>query len=367
MSAHAFVALAALVARRVFERGTLVLMLALAVLLVARAEPSADAHAASELHAAPAVAAGLARQACWIALLLSGSAVLAFSAARSAHAWCGPEAGWVLARRARGGALAAAALCGFALALLPLLAACFGSAELAAARAQSSSPANGTAWQQLRELPGPQALLLAGDAPLRWTIEDPRARIPERARIRLCASAGPGAPSTACELSARRAGAQTSTRARVHGRSWIELDVPPGAGALELVFQREAGASWIALGARTSALLAPIGSARAGSWRVAAHAGVALLALAALAFACGTRMNAGLALALCASVALPACFGERGWQWLPGAPLSDALAQLGQGVAPAWPGAAQCAQAAALVLAAALAAAAALRRGALAA
>lgn len=363
MSAHAFARLALLVARRVHARGTGLVLLALAALLVWGAAPELDARSAPELHAAPELAAGLARQSCWIALLLAGATVLAHAAARGAHAWCGREASWVLAGRARGGALAAAATCGLALALGALLAVCAASAELAAARARTS-PAGGTAWQHVRELPGPQELLLAGDAPLRWTIDDPRGRIPARARIRLCASGGPGAPSTECELRAERAGLHTSARVRVHGRTWIELELPSGAGPLELVFERGAGASWIALGARPSALIAPIASARLGSLRVAAHAGLALLALAALAFACGTRLRPTLACALCASAALPACFAQRGWQALPGAPLTRALAQLGQGLAPAWPSAAEAVRAALIVLAASIAAAAALRRGA---
>jgi len=362
VNAYAFAGLARLVASRALGPGARLALLALAAVLVLRAAPTLDARLAPELHAAPEVAAGLARQACWIALLLAGSLALAFGAARGAHAWCGREAGWALARRANGAALATAAACGFTLALAALLALCGASAELAAARAQR--PADGTAWQQLRELPGPREMLLAGDAPLRWTIEDPRARIPARARVRLCASGGPGAPSTECELRAERDGVRTSARARVHGRTWIELELPPGAGPLELAFERGEGASWIALGAAPSALLAPIASAQRGSLRVAAHAGLALLALAALAFACGARLRPGLALALCASAALPACFAEGAWSWLPAAPLARALTQLGQGLAPAWPSAAESARAAALVLAALCASALALRRGA---
>lgn len=171
-----------------------------------------------------------------------------------------------------------------------------------------------------------------------FRMPDPGARAPagSRVRARVTVTVGAG-PTTVARLTVRRTagdGGEQTTTARVVARTWIEVELPPGPGALELELASEGAGALAVLAPDSFQLWIPGGDERRASLTIFIRSALGLAAGLALAMGFGawvSPVTAGLgALLLWPALAIP--LGAPGW--LPAARLARALAFVGEGRLP---------------------------------
>ncbi len=279
----------------------------------------------------PAARDALARRELWAVLSALGAALLTHAAASLASDWRrrdvdafggAPQSRATVALASWLGAWCVACALGAAMALVcearpegPTLARELGRAPL---------ETNASAWDEVR--------LQTRLAP------------PERAHsVELRLGMIPLDVSADVELCARRGEAVRCVERRVSASTALRVELPAGAGDIELTLRRRAGGAVVFL-ARDEAIW--LGAARSARWVSALtwlHLSLALGALLALAFALGARLPPVLAAASSLALTLPAWLGEHAL-WSAASPWGgwfNALDAVGRGSAPAAPGAAQ--------------------------
>jgi len=262
----------------------------------------------------------LARTQVWSVLLVLAPFLVHASArlARPAEARAWLPGGAARAALAGGtvlGAFAAAAVLCLALAL---------AGELALGRAQASQ-------RLCARAPTPAGVRHADAPPARWHVVRPAAA--SHARLALGLVPGDG-PSAHLRWTVRD-GAQTrALEARLAGRGWLALELPPPAsGTLECVLERLGGGAPVVLGPEALELLAPAGSERRATAAFASHALLALWLVLGMALVLAHALPP-----LLASLLALASFGllarHAGG---PAGALLEAWHELGLGRVPAWP------------------------------
>lgn len=140
-------------------------------------------------------------------------------------------------------------------------------------------------------------------------------------------------------LSARRGAAERSAQQRVSSRTRMRVEVPPGAGPVELTLVRSAGRAVVFLTGGEALWLGAAVSPRWASASAVSHWWLAFAAWTAVAFALGAYLPPTLAALTALALAVPAWFGEHpAWStWSPWGALPSAFEALGRGVTPAPP------------------------------
>lgn len=281
--------------------------------------------------AAPLVSAG-APGASPAAMLAAGYLWpwLLLGAARLGHRWREREADWLAPLPIRRAALSCSALASLAAA-----AATVALVSFVLARAEG---AGALSWT--RSLPHPSGALLEGDAALEFTVEDlaledlePGSRLVARPSV--APGSGP-AVSLAFSLWGAQ-GAVRTTRQRIHGRSEVSLELPPGMrGAARLRLEREGPGAVLVLPRGALELREPVRDAPlAGQslWLAMALAGCAWCVLA---LGLGMWMRPGLAAGLTFLLALCPIWSPRlaGQAWWPGHALAELWQAQARGLVP---------------------------------
>jgi hypothetical protein len=328
-------ALARLALRRALGPVFLVGCAVLLVLLALRdwAPPTTGLGAASA-EEARRIANGLARQGIWSGVLILIVPILILRAARTVSAWREGDVEWLACRATPRSTILVWTWLGSCAAGLAVLAATGFVAEM---RAGPSLPGA----QLAGRLGPPGSAWVEGRRALAWSVGDPRGRAPRGSRLRfelaLASGTGPGAEVI---LRARRAppengpGLETRAAQRIGTRAAIEVELPPGAGAVDLWLECAQAEDRVLLMSRAGELLVPAASDRAAGWEILARASLALAAGLALALGLGAWMNASSATAAILALMLVAWMAPRPSAIWPGADLLDALAIAGHGRVP---------------------------------
>jgi hypothetical protein len=279
------------------------------------------------------IASALARQGVWASLLLFFAPLLLHRTAATIPRWRRGERDWLASSGAPRSALIGSAWSGAALAAAGLVA-------IAGVCAEAAAGASAPGLAYVGSLHAPAIVLLEAGEPVRWRAEaGPFARdrvYVARASFALVGG-GDGGPSAEIRISATREGATASAQRVLSGRAAIELELPRGRGAVELAFERVGPGAVAVLVDPGVELFAPVSSVRRASLALAAIAGLTLVSTLALALGLGAWTSPWTATALTLCLCLPAWLAERGsfpWPWRA---LTDALEQVGEGFAPAWP------------------------------
>ena len=271
-------------------------------------------------------ASALARQGVWTALLALAAPLLVFRSAAVVPAWRRGEVHWLAASPATRLELYASTWLGLALACLMAISIISLSAEAAAGRADAG-------WQRARALPVPDVVLAPLAARATFTLDPGTSR---GALLRVHVQRLSGAPGGEVRLSLARGSASARASAMLAGATSLTLPLPAGDGPLTATLECD-GEAAVALDGAVEVLV-PVGSERRASFVLALRASLALWVACALALGLGACVSAPSAAMLVLSTAL--------LTWLrgtvlpvPWADLPFALATVGEGIAPDWPGA----------------------------
>ena len=243
--------------------------------------------------AVDAVARGLFRQDAWTAVLLMLTPLAAFHAARLPARWRAGAADWLGSRPVRRSAAILASWGGLAAVVAATLA---GASLGIEARAGTGEEARGTPVLVGRtSLDGIVRLEPAG----RRTLElEDAATSGLRARVRVAVLPG-GDPTGRVALATRgqpEATGQRRATALVDGRTWLEVELPPGTRGLEVA--NDGGAVVALLAEPGIELWRQGGAERGSSLALSLRAALAIGSVTALAFAFATwisRVTAGAA------------------------------------------------------------------------
>lgn len=320
-------ALAALSLRRALPRRFLILAIAIAAAIVATARPTGLGEGGA-----------LRREGAWAVLAITLLPFVVHRAACAIPRWRAGEIDWLAKSPAPRAAVIAAAACGIATGVIAVLVGIAAVAELSAwsAGGDRSDPQRRISSSRLE---GP--CVLDGREPARWTVERPRGA--RRARVELAYV--PLDVFADVEMAVRdpRSGERRSTVARVTARTSIAVDAPADVDSAQIELElRRLGGGGIALLAEARVdWLGPAPSARLASLSLFAHAALAALAAAAIAFGLGSWMGPMLATGSTVSLALlGALVGPRAAALWPTMAFVEALDIAGRGVVPEAPGAA---------------------------
>lgn len=270
----------------------------------------------------------------WTLGLAAALGLATWRAASLAATWRRGEGDWLGARAPGRLAALMAASAGLVLAAWLGALAVAGAAELAAG-------GGGPALRFERAMPGPALVLLPGDAPEAWLVEDPRGRLVDGSVVRLDLVVLPGAgPTASATLSlARNGAAPRAVDATVAGRGALRAPVPPGDGDLRLELTRSEDGAGLAVPEGGLSLLVPARGEREAGGALLLRALPLLAAAVVLALGAGCWTSTWTA-TLATWVSLLPLFLAEAAPPLPGRDLPRELALVGDGVVPAAPPAA---------------------------
>lgn len=303
----------------------------LAVLIVLVLAPWSTPELVAIEPRAEIVARGLERQGVWTGALLFLVPALFWRAAGTFARWRQGDADWLGSRPTGRLAALVSTWAGTVAAGACLLAAVALFVEVAADGGEETFAYAGTSGlaEVRRVEPGTARV---------FRMPDPEGRAPagSRVRARVTVTVGAG-PTTVARLTARRAvegGGERSATVRVLARTWLEVELPPGPGDLELEIASEGDGALAVLAPDSFQLWVPGGDERRASSTIFVRAALGLAAGLALAMGLGawvSPITAGLG-ALLLWPLLELSFGAPGW--LPAARLARALAFVGEGRLP---------------------------------
>ncbi|MBI5364588.1 MAG: hypothetical protein HZA53_15530 [Planctomycetes bacterium] len=316
------------------------------VLALARWREEARALELARLVAASAPEpAAAAREALWTLTALFLVPYCVVRAARTFSRWRAGELDFLAPRAAPRVGLAGATFLGHAAATV--LVALLVALACEAGRARTPS------WADAGTVALPRTGWITGAAPFRALLPEDASIAGARIELELVLGTGAG-PATEVVLRARRAGRgdwSSEARRRVGTRDVVEVELPPGTGAVELELALVEPAARVLLPADVARVWKPATDARGASLALAAELVLLAVAASAVAFLLGAFLSPSIASAgVLALWLVPGILGVDG-AWLPGHGLFDALACAGRARVPAGPAASACAVAGALALA----------------
>lgn len=329
--------LALLALRRLLSRTFLLAALALAALWTLQSFEVREATQAAD----EALLRATRRESTWLIFALCLLPTCFWAAARVGERWFDGDRDWIGARAITHARFLFSTWCGLWLAAALVCLAIGVGSELAAG-------GSGASARELATLDSPTLLLLEDEARGSWVLDEREGVLREGRELRLELRATPGAgPTARVRLSGRRVSSakRTSMEAIVSGRTRVVLELPPGAGPLELELEKLGPGCGVLVLPGALDLFEPIASERSGSVALVVRVLAWLGAWLAVALALGTWMRAATATVLTLALQLPlwslasspSRVREVAAHLLPGLGLPRALALVGDGLAPALP------------------------------
>lgn len=298
--------LARLAFRRALAPGVVAVWILLAALLLTR--DWAGANALLEVSGEGAFSRGLLREGAWTFLAIGMLPLLVLRAARTLSAGRAAELEWLASRGSSRGTILVSTWIGT----------WAGGAALLVLSGVSVELRGGSADASLRR---------AGDLTLATAPPGSRARV----EIGLVSSAGSAAEVV---LRARRGQEERTNRVRVSSGGAIEVEIPPGAGPVELDLSCPDRTASAVVASGPAEVWIPCTSDRAAGAEILLRMLVALAAWSALALGLGAWMSPPIAGAAILAAWIPAWLGGSRPAWLPGADLWDAIRVAGMGRVP---------------------------------
>ena len=279
---------------------------------------------------------GLARGGVWLGLFVVVLVVVLGRAAGLVGRWRAGEADWLAPRAISRTGAALSSWAGVTLGGVVLLAVTAFAAELAAGGAPTSFASMGS-------LEGRDVERLSEGRVVRFVVDDPRAPTGSRFELELGLRLDSGVSSDVA-LRARRVGDAQHAEARARigaATARVELDVPPGVGAVAVELERLGEGALLVLAPRVR-VWAPVTSEAMASLRLFVIASLALASLAALVLglAAWTRPAIGAALVATAVLAVTLS-GQDATAFAPGSALPEAFTVVQTGRVPAGAGVAE--------------------------
>jgi hypothetical protein len=296
--------------RRALAPGVVAAWILLGILLLSRdwAGENARLAAAAEGADSSGFARGLLREGAWTFLAIGLIPLLVLRAARIVSVWRAGELEWLASRgTSRGTVLVSTWIGTWA-----------GGAALLALSCLAIEMRAGTADRSFQR---------AGDASLASAPPGSRARV----EIGLVSGAGSAAE---VELRARRGSEERTSRVRVSSGGAIEVEIPPGAGPVELALACTDSAASAVVASSPVEVWVPCASDRAAGAELLLRILVAFAGWSALALGLGAWMSAPIAAAAILAAWIPAWLAGSKPGWLPGADLWDAIRVAGTGRVP---------------------------------
>jgi hypothetical protein len=324
--------LASLAARRALVPGVVAIAAAILALALRADWGAGSAGLVAEAgDRSAALARGSAREGVWSIAVLAILPLVLARAARVIGNWRAGEGDWLGSRAAGRGSILFATWLGTWIGGGILLAAVFLAVEASA----GSFAARGPTLRRAGEIALPRMGWITSDAPARWIAGAGESAWPEgsRARIELAFGTGTGA-GTEATLRARRGTEERAASARFVAHGSVEVELPPGDGALafEIACERAGSRAFVASDAME--VWEPGPRESAAGLAILARLALALATWTALAMGFGAWLSAPSAALAIAAAWIPAWLAERSPAWLPAADLWDALATAGSGRVP---------------------------------
>ena len=263
----------------------------------------------------------------WTAAAVAFLSVIVLRASGIAQSWQTKELDWIACRPTSMTRTVASAWLGTVAGGLLAIALTMVVIEGTAGRAGSSGPLAYGGRLEAQELERDE------NGTVRWQVADPNTPQGSLLRVDLTLGRGSG-PSADVVFRAMRSGEERTQGARLVASGRIELEVPPGDGAVTLELQRIGDGARVLFRDPSCELWIPVTSMHTAGRNFGLHAALALAAWLALAFGLGAWMSGPFTVMTMLSVWLGIWLADAPSVFVPGATLPAALEILRAGRAP---------------------------------